>query len=107
MGPEGAVSEKTAAMMAMESAHRAGADYGLGISGIAGPDGGTPEKPVGTVCIGLAAWDRKTPLGEQDHSEFGARKFLFPGDREMIRDRSVKMALTMLRFHLLGKPLPF
>jgi nicotinamide-nucleotide amidase len=93
--------------MSMEAAQRAGADYGLGISGIAGPDGGTSEKPVGTVCIGLARWDRKSPLGQQDQSDVGARKFLFPGDREMIRDRSAKMALTMLRFHLLGRPLPF
>jgi nicotinamide-nucleotide amidase len=107
VGPEGAVSEKTAAMMAMCAAQRAGADYGLGISGIAGPDGGTSEKPVGTVCIGLALCDVKTPLGQEDGTEVGARKFLFPGDREMIRDRSAKMALTMLRFHLLGKPLPF
>ena len=36
-----------------------------------------------------------------------ARKFVFPGDREMVRDRSAKMALAMLRFHLLGKGLPF
>jgi len=107
VGPEGAVSEKTAAMMAMGAAHRASADYGLGISGIAGPDGGTSEKPVGTVCIGLARADQKTPLGQEDETEVGARRFLFPGDREMIRDRSAKMALTMLRFHLLGKPLPF
>jgi hypothetical protein len=40
-------------------------------------------------------------------SEHHTRTFNFPGDREMIRDRSAKMALTMLRFHLLGKPLPF
>ena len=53
-------------------------------------------KPVGTVCIALA----RPPAATQ------VRTFLFPGDREMIRDRSAKMALTMLRFQLLGKPLP-
>ena len=37
----------------------------------------------------------------------GGRRFLFPGDREMIRDRSAKMALTMLRYHLMGRPMPF
>ena len=67
-----------------------------GITGVAGPDGGTPDKPVGTVWISLAAGDAVT-----------ARRFVFTGDREMIRDRSAKMALTLLRFRLLGKPMPF
>ena len=68
----------------------------LSITGIAGPDGGTEAKPVGTVWIGLATPESLT-----------ARKFLFPGDRAMVRDRSAKTALTMLRFHLLGQPMPF
>ena len=74
----------------------AGTYYTLAITGVAGPDGGTPEKPVGTVWIALAAG-----------AEVSARKFIFSGDREFVRDRSAKMALTMLRFHLLGRPLPF
>ena len=82
--------------MAAGARERAGTTYALSITGIAGPDGGTDAKPVGTVCIALA-----TPRGVQ------VRKFLFPGDREMIRDRSSKMAMTLLRFELLGKPLPF
>jgi nicotinamide-nucleotide amidase len=91
----GAVSEAVVRSMASEARRRSGADYALAISGIAGPDGGTPQKPVGTVCIALAL-----------PTDVVARTFLFPGDREMIRDRSAKMAMTMLRFHLLGKPLP-
>jgi len=96
----GAVSEEVAKAMALGALDRPNAKAALAISGIAGPTGGTPTKPVGTVCIALATVDGSAP---QVH----ARTFLFPGDRDMIRDRSAKMALTMLRFHLLGKPLPF
>ena len=92
----GAVSEAVVKVMANSARARARCDYALAISGIAGPSGGSSDKPVGTVCIALAH-----PKGVQ------TRTFLFPGDREMIRDRSAKMALTMLRFHLLNKPLPF
>jgi hypothetical protein len=48
-------------------------------------------------------------VGPKDYanSEVFTRTFLFPGDRAWVRDRSAKMALTMLRFHLLGKALPF
>lgn len=92
----GAVSEPVALAMASGALQRAHADYALAISGIAGPTGGTPQKPVGTVCIALAH-----ATGQS------ARTFLFPGDRDFIRDRSAKMALSMLRFHLLAKPLPF
>lgn len=53
----GAVSEATAGEMALGICRLTGATYGLATSGIAGPDGGTPEKPVGTVCIGLATPD--------------------------------------------------
>jgi nicotinamide-nucleotide amidase len=93
----GAVSEDVVAAMADGARQRAKAAYALAISGIAGPDGGTAEKPVGTVCLALAS-------GEGDVQ---TRRFIFHGDREMIRDRSAKMALTMLRFALMGKKLPF
>ena len=92
----GAVSEPVAVAMATGTQTQSGAAYALAITGIAGPGGGTPAKPVGMVCIALAH-----DAGSQ------VRTFNFPGDREMIRDRSAKMALTMLRFHLLGKKLPF
>lgn len=101
----GAVSEPVVAAMA-EGA-RAGRTnaISLAISGVAGPSGGTPEKPVGTVCIAMS-WDEAAacPSGT---SGSVSRTFTFPGDREMIRDRSAKMALSMLRYHLLGKPMPF
>jgi nicotinamide-nucleotide amidase len=89
----GAVSEPVVAAMAAGALERSGASFALSISGIAGPDGGTDEKPVGTVCIALAQPDGVTP-----------RTFHFPGDREMIRDRSAKMALALLRFKLLAIP---
>lgn len=92
----GAVSEAVVAEMAAAALRLAGSDVGLAISGVAGPTGGTEAKPVGTVCIALAS---------QAGTE--ARTFLLPGDREMVRDRSAKMALTMLRFWLLGKRMPF
>jgi nicotinamide-nucleotide amidase len=92
----GAVSEPVVAAMATNARRLAKADVSLAISGIAGPTGGTPTKPVGTVCIALA-------------HDAGAivRTFNFPGDREWVRDRAAKMALTMLRYHLLGAAMPF
>jgi nicotinamide-nucleotide amidase len=99
----GAVSGAVVREMAVGAIKRAKADFGLAISGVAGPDGGSAEKPVGTVYIGIAF-----PMpGNPEAVEAHGRLFSFPGDREMVRDRSAKMALTMLRFHLLGKPLPF
>jgi nicotinamide-nucleotide amidase len=99
----GAVSEPVVREMAQGAARISGAPIALAVSGIAGPTGGTAEKPVGTVCLGVSfpAADSGTEL------EVTARTFIFHGDREMVRDRSAKMALTMLRFRLLGKPLPF
>ncbi len=95
-GLNGAVSEPVVSAMASAAKRLSKSDFALAISGIAGPGGGTEAKPVGTVCIALAH-----PQGEQ------LRTFLFSGDREMIRDRAAKMALTMLRFHLLGCAMPF
>jgi nicotinamide-nucleotide amidase len=92
----GAVSEPVVLAMAAGARSRARSTYALAISGIAGPDGGTPAKPVGTVCIALA-W-----AGGAD-----AHTFVFPGDREFIRDRSAKMALSLLRYKLLGESAPF
>jgi nicotinamide-nucleotide amidase len=92
----GAVSEPVAAAMAQGAMRLSGASYGVGISGIAGPSGGTPQKPVGTVCIALA-----------DAGETAVRTFVFPGDREFIRDRAAKMALSILRFRMLDRELSF
>jgi nicotinamide-nucleotide amidase len=96
LNQHGAVSEEVVTAMARSALRHSAADYALSISGIAGPEGGTPDKPVGTVCIALAS-DAHTI----------ARTFRFPGDRDFIRDRSAKMALTMLRYEMLGKKMPF
>ena len=90
----GAVSEPVARAMA-EGARRAlGSTWGIGITGVAGPGGGSEEKPVGTVHLALAG-----PDGETLH-----RKMRFPGDRERIRWFASQLALEMLRRRLLGLP---
>ncbi len=94
----GAVSEPVVRCMATNAMLMSEADFALAVSGIAGPDGGTADKPVGTVWIALAGDE---PAGVT------ARRFVFVGDREMIRDRAAKMALTMLRYRLLGAEMPF
>ncbi|HEY8667147.1 MAG TPA: nicotinamide-nucleotide amidohydrolase family protein [Tepidisphaeraceae bacterium] len=99
----GAVSEQVVLAMAQGAQQQSGAAYTLAISGIAGPSGGTPEKAVGTVWIALA----HPPGPASSAAGAFARKFLFPGDRSSIRDRAALMTLTMLRYHLLGKELPF
>ncbi len=99
----GAVSEPVVERMANAARRLSKADFALSVSGIAGPDGGSATKPVGTVCICLAHRDPADKL----KSLYQTRTFQFPGDRDMVRDRSAKMALTLLRFHLLGRPLPF
>jgi nicotinamide-nucleotide amidase len=88
----GAVSEETAREMALGARRRFGASIGLSVTGIAGPGGGTPEKPVGTVHFALDDAD-----GKRLH-----HKLLMPGDRALIRRWSTSAALSMLRHHLLG-----
>jgi nicotinamide-nucleotide amidase len=82
----GAVSEEVATAMASGIRELAGSTFGIGITGIAGPSGGTAEKPVGLVYIALA-----------DDSRVSAKKFVFPGDRQFIRTLSVNAALDLLR----------
>ncbi len=91
----GAVSEPVARAMAEGVRRALGSDYGIGITGVAGPGGGSEAKPVGTVHIALAA-----PNGETDH-----RRARFPGDRDRIRWFASQVALEMLRRRLLGSPL--
>ena len=91
----GAVSRDVALIMAMESVRRLGSSFSLSTTGIAGPGGGTPEKPTGTVWIGLSDASGPHPLAI-------ARQFRFPGSRAQVRDRTVKAALQMLRLHILG-----
>ncbi|OEU63280.1 MAG: damage-inducible protein CinA [Desulfobacterales bacterium S5133MH16] len=91
----GAVHEETVKKMAQGVRNVAGATYGLATSGIAGPDGGTDEKPVGTVCIGLA-----TP-----HDVKGFR-FVFPFNTRLMNKRIFTMkALDLLRRELTKKTL--
>jgi len=87
----GAVSEETAAAMAAGAMAAARADVGVGVTGIAGPDGGTPEKPVGLVFVATSG-----AAGTR------VRRSLFPGGRERVRYRSTQVALEMLRRGLLG-----
>ena len=86
----GAVSAETAEAMASGIREKADSDYALSVTGIAGPDGGTDEKPVGTVFIGYA-----------DRSRTKSLKLTLPGDRYLIRWRSSQAALDYLRRQLL------
>lgn len=90
---KGAVSAEVALALAEGIRKRTGASVGIGTTGIAGPGGGTPEKPVGRVYVGLA-------------DEGGPREkmFQFTGDREQIRQRATQAALDMLRRRLLFSP---
>jgi nicotinamide-nucleotide amidase len=86
----GAVSEPVARAMAQGIRGLAASDVGIGITGIAGPAGGTPEKPVGTVAIAVAAGDDER-----------VRTFRFFGGREMVKFQSTQAAMNMLRLMLL------
>lgn len=92
----GAVSEPTARAMALAAADRTDASCALAITGVAGPAGGSPEKPVGTVFIAVTL-----PRGGERATR--VRRFQFTGDRRDIRERAAAMALQMLRLELLGE----
>jgi PncC family amidohydrolase len=81
----GAVSSQTVEAMARGTNERCGTDYSIAVSGIAGPGGGTPQKPVGTVWIGLA-----------NGNKVDSRSFLFKGNREDIRNQTTEEALDWL-----------
>lgn len=83
----GAVSEETALEMVSGALARFGAGVAVAVTGIAGPGGGTPGKPVGTVWV---AWKRRGGYAR-------ATLYTFPGDREAIRRQTVAAALTGLR----------
>jgi nicotinamide-nucleotide amidase len=92
----GAVSPEVAEAMADGALARFHADIGVGITGIAGPDGGSEEKPVGYVCICVKRSD----------GEILARDPVLPGDRTEIRDRSTTVAMHLLRRLLRGEDFP-
>ncbi len=82
---EGAVSDKVARMMAQGAMRLFGADYGVGITGIAGPSGSTPTKPVGLVYVAVCSSERTDCV----------RK-IFEGDRTSVKEKAVEAALHLL-----------
>jgi nicotinamide-nucleotide amidase len=93
LAERGAVSPEVAAALAEGVRERFGADVGVGVTGIAGPGGGTADKPVGTVHLCAVG-----PEGRR------ARSIVLPGSRTAVRDRSVTVAMQLLRVLLLGGP---
>jgi len=87
----GAVSDECAKYMAEGAAQNLGANMGISVTGIAGPTGGTDQKPVGLVYVGLSASGKSS-----------AKEFRFGNDRERNRERSAVVALDMARRYLLG-----
>ena len=94
LAKHGAVSEPIAQQMARGARERAGVEFALSITGVAGPEGGTIQKPVGTVFIAVA-----TPEGE------GVRRYVLGGTRRTVRERSAQMALDLARRQIAGLPL--
>lgn len=93
----GAVSPEVAKALAAGAMDRFDADVGVGITGVAGPGGGTEGKPVGYVCICVQSADGRLL----------ARQPQLPGNRDDVRERSVSVAMHMIRRLLLGEELPF
>ncbi|QDU33110.1 Nicotinamide-nucleotide amidohydrolase PncC [Poriferisphaera corsica] len=95
----GAVSREVAGAMAKGVIEQTGSDYGVGVTGIAGPGGGSDEKPVGTVWIGIAS--------RAKNGEIRCYTALLNqwGDRARVRDRAAKCCLQALRFVMLDEPI--
>jgi PncC family amidohydrolase len=91
----GAVSEQTAREMARGARRVLGTDLGLSITGIAGPGGGLPDKPVGLTWVALSARDVEE-----------ARQFVWAGDRESNKQQSAEAALRLVSDYLQGLPAP-
>jgi nicotinamide-nucleotide amidase len=89
----GAVSTEVADALADGARARLGASVGIGVTGVAGPDGGTPDKPVGLVCLSVSADDGRRLT----------RRVQLPGGRADVRDRATTVAMHMLRRLLLGE----
>jgi nicotinamide-nucleotide amidase len=90
---EGAVSEAVASAMAASVREQAKVEIGVGITGIAGPDGGSEAKPVGTVCIAVSTT-----------ADTSVRTFRFPGNRELVKTFAAFTALDLVRRVLLQSP---
>lgn len=87
LAEHGAVSEPVVRAMALAALQRAGADVSIAVSGIAGPDGGSAAKPVGTVWLGWAT-------GRGESAQVRTQRELFDGDREAVRRAAVHAALA-------------
>ncbi len=96
----GAVSEIVARQMAQGVRHRFHTDWGVSITGVAGPSGGSVDKPVGTVWIAVAGLKLVAAASQgtqEDLAEFAeARKYFFKGDRKQIQIQSVQAAVDLL-----------
>ena len=90
----GAVSAEVAGAMAAGARARFGADLAVGVTGVAGPDGGSDEKPVGLVYLGIA-----------QQTEVGAIRQQFSGDRAAVREAAAFRALALLHAYVIQKPL--
>lgn len=89
---QGAVSEQVATAMATSARDLAGTAWGLSVTGVAGPDGGSDAKPVGTMYIGVAY---AAPWGSQE-SSVSARRYEFRGDRHSIKEQTAGQAISDL-----------
>ncbi len=99
IGEHGAVSEQVACAMALGAAVRAQTRFAVSVTGIAGPGGGTTDKPVGSVWIAVA------DLSEQDaRKRVRSRSFQFAGDRETVRERTSRVAAQLVRLVAIGEP---
>ena len=96
LGRHGAVSEPVARAMALGARDRYGTDHAISVTGIAGPGGGTEEKPVGLVHLGLAG------PGES-FEEIEHRQVQFPGDRDQVRQMTGQFVLELLRRRLISR----
>jgi nicotinamide-nucleotide amidase len=93
LADSGAVSPEVALAMAQGARDRFGADVGVGVTGIAGPGGGTADKPVGTVHLAAVGPDGTA-----------TKSVVLPGSRDAVRQRTTTLALHLLRRLLLGGP---
>ena len=93
LADHGAVSEQVVREMAHGAIRQSGSDIAVAVSGVAGPDGGSEEKPVGTVWIAF---------GESD--DMRARRFFFPGSRQRVQKTTTAIAMDLVRRYVLGLP---
>jgi PncC family amidohydrolase len=96
----GAVSRETVLEMAQGVRQRLGADIGLSVSGIAGPGGGTPEKPVGLTWIGLSAIASRLGSEPGKETSLAAWSYCWPGDRLEVKAQTAEQALRLLYEYL-------